>query len=185
MVLRSWSHHGVDLKPLTLPGTNMEVENGPLEEHFPLQTGGFPSSRESRNGFEQPTKPALQFYPPNPVQHVHLLVSHKTSDPRVPASPSHVSRSPWSPTQGARCPKLKVCKGAPQDAQPQEHLTEPIGAHRCPDALRCVEIGKCRSEGLNFFSLFTAPGSLGLFVPNLFPGARRSRAPLLEPRWHS
>ena len=26
----------------TLPGTNMEVENGPLEDHFPLQTGGFP-----------------------------------------------------------------------------------------------------------------------------------------------
>ena len=25
-----------------LPGTNMEVENGPLEDHFPLQTGGFP-----------------------------------------------------------------------------------------------------------------------------------------------
>ena len=27
---------------LTLPGTNMKVENGPLEDHFPLQTGGFP-----------------------------------------------------------------------------------------------------------------------------------------------
>ena len=29
----------------TLPGTNMEVENGPLEDHFPLQTGGFPLPR--------------------------------------------------------------------------------------------------------------------------------------------
>ena len=27
-------------KELTLPGTNMEVENGPLD--FPLQTGSFP-----------------------------------------------------------------------------------------------------------------------------------------------
>ena len=27
--------------PDTLPGTNMEVENGPLEDHVPLQTGGF------------------------------------------------------------------------------------------------------------------------------------------------
>ena len=27
---------------LTLPGTNMEVENRPLEDHFPLQTSGFP-----------------------------------------------------------------------------------------------------------------------------------------------
>ena len=26
----------------TLSGTNMEVENGPLEDHVPLQTGGFP-----------------------------------------------------------------------------------------------------------------------------------------------
>ena len=26
----------------TLPGTNMEVDNGLLENHFPLQTGGFP-----------------------------------------------------------------------------------------------------------------------------------------------
>ena len=24
------------------PGSNMEVENGPLEDPFPLQTGGFP-----------------------------------------------------------------------------------------------------------------------------------------------
>ena len=33
-------------------GTNMEVENGPLEDHFPLQTGGaihfHVSSRESK-----------------------------------------------------------------------------------------------------------------------------------------
>ena len=27
---------------ITLPKTNVEVENGPLEHHFPLQTGGFP-----------------------------------------------------------------------------------------------------------------------------------------------
>ena len=27
---------------VTLPGTNMEVENEPLEDHCPLQTGGFP-----------------------------------------------------------------------------------------------------------------------------------------------
>ena len=26
----------------TLPKANMEVENGPFEDHFPLQTGGFP-----------------------------------------------------------------------------------------------------------------------------------------------
>ena len=31
----------LDSKQCTLPGTNMEVENGPLEDHFPLQTGGF------------------------------------------------------------------------------------------------------------------------------------------------
>ena len=31
-------------KKPTLPGTNMEVENGPLEDHFPRQTGGFPLS---------------------------------------------------------------------------------------------------------------------------------------------
>ena len=29
----------------TFPGTNMEVKNGPLEDHFPLQTGGFPLPR--------------------------------------------------------------------------------------------------------------------------------------------
>ena len=27
---------------VTLPGTNMEVESDPLEDHVPVQTGGFP-----------------------------------------------------------------------------------------------------------------------------------------------
>ena len=37
-----WCHP----KLRTLPGTNMEVENGPLEDHIPLQTGGFPLPSE-------------------------------------------------------------------------------------------------------------------------------------------
>ena len=34
--------HNLIINDLTLPGSNMEVENGPWEDHFPLQTGGFP-----------------------------------------------------------------------------------------------------------------------------------------------
>ena len=33
---------GLCVTRMTLPGTNMEVETGPLEDHFPPQTGGFP-----------------------------------------------------------------------------------------------------------------------------------------------
>ena len=41
----------INLGSITLPETNMEVENGPLEDKFPLQAGGFPLPccfRESR-----------------------------------------------------------------------------------------------------------------------------------------
>ena len=58
----------------TLPGTDMEVENGPLEDHFPLQTGGairfHVSSRERQYhsipsclGQKLPDRSAVQLAP--------------------------------------------------------------------------------------------------------------------------